>query len=204
MTPKRTHLWLLLLLGCGISVLLEEAAYDALARPEWLASHVFHLARLAGFLPLYLLLFFALRRAAPGTAPWWRDPRSLLLWAPLLAFVDVEVLKFLIRRERPGIEFEPLAFRAFSDGLFHTSRFGFPSTHTATAVAGAAVLCRLYPGARWFWITWAAACGLSRIVARAHFATDVYAGMLVGLVCTAFLSRSPPDPGAGARGEVDS
>ena len=179
----------LLLVGFAVPVLLEETAYEALARPEWLTSHVFQLARLAGFFPLYPLLFFALRRAAPSPAPWWRDPRSLLLWALLMAFVDAEVLKFLIRRERPGIDFEPLAFRAFSDGLFHTSGFGFPSTHTATAVAGGAVLCRLYPGACWFWITWAAACGLGRIVASAHFATDVYAGMLVGLACTAILSR---------------
>jgi len=180
---------LLLLAGFFVPVLLEETAYESLARPEWIDSHVFHLARLAGFLPLYPLLFFALRRAAPEPAPWWRERRSPLVWAPLLAFAAAEVLKFLIRRERPGFEFEPLLFRGFADGLFETRNFGFPSTHTACAVAGAGVLCRSYPGARWFWVTWAAACGLSRIVARVHFATDVYGGMLVGLLCVALVRR---------------
>ena len=56
----------------------------------------------------------------------------------------------------------------------------FPSGHTASAFAGAAVFANRYP--RYQWLAWlcAGSIGASRMTTRAHYPSDVFAGAALG------------------------
>jgi membrane-associated phospholipid phosphatase len=64
----------------------------------------------------------------------------------------------------------------------------FPSGHAATAAGLAVGLCWLYPRGRWLFALFAVLASLQRILALAHFPSDVFAGAaigcLIGAACT--------------------
>ncbi|MFG0307425.1 MAG: phosphatase PAP2 family protein [Phycisphaerales bacterium JB040] len=146
-------------------------------------KHVGHLLTWAG---VGLLAWIVVRD--------WRWPASLV-GAPVLGGGLAELLKLLIGRERPVRDgviqndaeyvWRPL-FDAFRDG----SNLGLPSSHAATAFAGAAMLAILLRRNPSGWSApltalaylGAAACAVSRVLAGAHFATDVVLGALVGIL----------------------
>jgi membrane-associated phospholipid phosphatase len=51
------------------------------------------------------------------------------------------------------------------------------------------MLAHLFPRARVVWFALAAGCGLSRLLARAHFLSDVALAALVGILVAALLWR---------------
>ena len=135
--------------------------------------------------PLALAVWLALRHAnapRPGRA-------TLLFWGPTLAGGVAELLKLLVRRERPGFAGGEYAFRSFAERTWSTSGLGFPTSHGMVAFGGAAVLARLFPGTAPVAYAVAAGCAITRILAGAHFASDAVGGAIFGWAVGAFVWR---------------
>jgi len=172
-------------LGAALGVLALSLALDQWAWRSLSVAGIYdkdwgRLLRVMGSLVFWLPLTLAVwleRRA--------REPQSagrawLLLAAPTLGGGVGELLKMLFRRERPGLHDGEWVFRAFTDRPFDTKDLGLPSSHVVVAFAGSAVLARLFPGAAPVVYLLAAGCGLSRVLARAHFVSDSVTGALAG------------------------
>lgn len=111
----------------------------------------------------------------------------LLFWGPAVSGGVAELLKMLFRRERPGLHDGASVFRAFSDRPFSTSDLGMPSSHAMVAFGGAVLLSRRFPRAAPVLYALAAGCAATRVLARAHFASDVVVGALAGWAVGALL-----------------
>lgn len=166
---------------------------------EWVRAHgrvghnsdLMRLLRVAGYAPAWGAIALGLvlidRRArARG---WW-DRGAMLMLSVLGSAGFAELIKLVIRRERPG---EALAggvffeFRSFFDGPLSSSGIGFPSSHAAVAFGGAFMLARVAPGCGPVVIAWALGCGTSRVLASAHYTSDVVGAAVVGYACCALL-----------------
>jgi membrane-associated phospholipid phosphatase len=134
-----------------------------------------------GWLPTWLVAALAMwlqQRASDGSRATKRA--AYLAVAPTAAGIVCELLKLLFRRERPDVAAGYYSFRAWSDHPFSTAGLAMPSSHAMVAFAAATALTRLFPRAKWVWFALAAACGVTRIMAHAHFFSDVMLGALFG------------------------
>lgn len=116
---------------------------------------------------------------------------GLFFIIPALSALVAEAMKILIRRHRPPRDPDEFGvvqpwdgeyvFRAWEVKPFSSSGLGLASSHTSVAIAGGVLLCYLFP--RWIplWLILAFGCGLTRILDRAHFVSDVYVGTLIGV-----------------------
>lgn len=85
------------------------------------------------------------------------------------------ILKKLFRRQRPYKVVSALApIHQPSD------EFSFPSGHTAAGFLMAYILSHFFPHLFWPMYIWAGLIGLSRVLLRVHFVSDVLAGVLLG------------------------
>lgn len=172
---------------------LDFRAETALAWPAANDRDWGRMLRIAGFAPTWLIVAGAL----------WLEHRSSRTARALVAAVAVaglaaEVIKLLVRRERPDPGLAGYVFRAFADHPFSTRDLGFPSSHVMVAAGAAGALGHRFPRALPVLIGLAAGCGLTRIFAGAHYLSDVAAGLIGGLVIgTAVARRIDPRP-AGA------
>lgn len=171
---------------------------------RWLG--LFHLA---GFVDPWLLpaaVLALVRGRGPGGAR--RALRTLLLvaGATVLAGGASEVLKVVVRREKPGEGTGPWTRRPFAVQTWRTSELGFPSGHAAVTAAGAAAVSAVVPPAAPAMLVVAAGCGLQRVAAGAHFPSDVVAGWLLGWAVARGLAArllgeaptAPRPPGGGS------
>lgn len=169
------------------SLFLDGWAYRSLVGPGAYDHDWGRLLRIGGSLvlwaPLALAVWLERRRADPsrGWQAW------LLLLGPALAGGVAEVIKILVRRERPALHAGEYVFRAFADRPFDTRDLGFPSSHTMVAFGGAAILARLFPRAAPLGWLLAAGCGLTRVLVHAHFLSDVAGGAMAGWATGALL-----------------
>ncbi len=178
------------LLGFAIA-----AAFDG-----W-ASHSLHTAaathkdwgralRVLGYLPLWLVVsvVFIVHDGRVPLRPPLRDRFSrgvLLALSSGMSGALAELFKLIIRRERPGIGDSLWSFRPFAVDTFSTSNLSMPSSHSAVAFGAVFMLCRLHPGAWPLWIGMGLGCGMQRVLAHAHFVSDVYAAAILGYACAA-------------------
>ena len=124
-----------------------------------------------------------------------------LFTAALLAGLLVNIVKlFIIRRRPKGIPFmEPESIQQYDTLLIDWTPWtsaiksidcSFPSGHTATAFAVFVVLSFYYPQGKRVFLTLAILAGIQRIVACAHFPSDVIVGAIIGIfvggACTVF------------------
>jgi len=164
----------------------------------WVAEHVRfgrvyetdwgRMLRNFGYLPFWLLAAIALALHDRESREWWRRG-ALLLAAPAAAGIVGELLKITVRRMRPPDVGSAYAFRAFSDHPLSSRGLGFPSSHAVVAFGAAAILSRMFPRARVVWYAAAVGCAASRLLAHAHYLSDVVAAALIGIAVAALLWR---------------
>ena len=122
---------------------------------------------------LSLLFYFVFRK---------RKLALVLFFSYALTGIVAQAIKPLVEAPRPGSYFSThLPF--FIDAIQHHGNNSFPSGHTVTAFATAAVLA-LYTRSRWLHlllILLAVGAGYSRIYLSQHFLEDVLAGSLIGV-----------------------
>jgi membrane-associated phospholipid phosphatase len=129
------------------------------------------------WIPVALVLWLVQRAQNPATA---KKQALLVLGSPILAGLLCEVMKLLIRRERPDAAHGDWVFRDWSDHPFSTAGLATPSSHTMVAFGAATMLARLYPRARWVFYVLAWGCGATRVLSHGHYVSDVTFGALLG------------------------
>jgi membrane-associated phospholipid phosphatase len=164
----------------------------------WVAEHLRYgrvyetdwgrMLRNFGYLPFWLLAAIALALTDRESREWWRRG-ALLAAAPTAAGIVGELLKIVVRRMRPQETGSAYSFRAFSDHPFSSRGFGFPSSHAVVAFGAAAILARMFPRGRVVWYAAAVGCAVSRLLAHAHYLSDVVAGALIGIAMAALVWR---------------
>lgn len=186
---------LITLLAFGVASLVDRWAYQHLSNPSVYDRDWGRLLRVMGFLGTWLALAIAVRlheagdvrtRALASRRAW------LLIGSAALGGLAAEILKLLIRRERPAVHDGLYGFRDFGERTWSTAGLALPSSHTLVAFAGAAMLARLYPRARWVGYTLAAGCAATRVLARAHFVSDVVLAAGLGWLVAWALSKRWP------------
>ena len=165
----------------GVPMLADHWAYGALVVNRVYDHDWARLLRVMGFLPTWwvaaLALYLHERESEPAHAK--RRAWSLAV-APAVAGLGAEILKLLLRRERPQAHDGLYGFRPWSEQPFSSAGLALPSSHTMVAFGAAAALARLFPRAKWVWYALAAGCGITRVLDRAHFVSDVTLGALLG------------------------
>ena len=123
----------------------------------------------------WIEIAFAQNRATPASAPRVFRMMSLLNVAIYDALVVAWDAKYAYNRARP---------EALSPGLSvvaqHTNSPSYPSEHAVAAGAASAVLAYIYPDLAQDFLDKAQAAADSRVLAGAHFPSDVAAGLELG------------------------
>jgi undecaprenyl-diphosphatase len=112
-------------------------------------------------------------------------PAGVVLVALALAFTLTDlVIKPVVARARP--------FDASVDARVIDRRpltYSFPSGHTASSIASAVTLSRLWPAGRLVLWSLATLVALSRIYVGVHYPLDVLGGAVLGLACAWMAQR---------------
>lgn len=174
------------LAATAVATLMDRTLYTYLNAPEVYDKDFGRLLRIMGFAGTWVALALAVGRTNAGDDASRIAARRrgwLLFWSPMLAGAIAEILKIVVRRQRPELNDGAYGFRPWDERTWSGAGLAFPSSHTAVAFGGAAMLARLFPRARWVGYALAAGCGLTRVFARAHFLSDtVFAAGLGWLV----------------------
>lgn len=182
---RRAALWAVVITA---AFLLDDAV-----RPLMLSLRVEPVYRLMKILTWigkgWVLLLAAVILLATGLwkrRAWLREAGLKGAVALAASGVVVQTVKHLAGRPRPKLwdRGETAWGPSFQSG--HDS---FPSGHTISAFAFAAVLAGVYPKGRWIWYLLAVLVGFTRLYLDAHYASDVLAAAGLGLICGAWALR---------------
>ncbi|MCE2803273.1 MAG: phosphatase PAP2 family protein [Gemmatimonadota bacterium] len=176
----------------ALAWVVDREVYQRFSLPTVYDKDWGRLLRIIGFLPTWIALAVGIA-LAEGTEHAVR-PRAhrrgwLLFWGAAGSGIAAELLKLTLRRERPGPHDGLHVFRDFAERTFSSAGLALPSSHTMVAFGGAAMLARLYPRARWVGYTLAAGCGISRVLHRAHFLSDVVLAAGAGWLVVALIAK---------------
>ncbi len=135
---------------------------------------------------LVLILFFVFKKSKLAI---------ILLIAYASTGILAQIIKPLVHSPRPENYFYPQRLSFFIDDIILAGDNSFPSGHTATAFAIAAVLA-LYTNKNWYHFLLLCAAvlvGFSRIFLSQHFLLDVLMGSFIGVLgglLTVYLCRN--------------
>jgi len=186
-------------LAIAIAFQLDDPAYE---RIEYVRAHLGwatreRLGRLGDYAELLAKGWLT---ALIACAIYFFDPRGrrravVVVFSVLAVTLAANVIKVSTGRLRPksvqtigGVPVH--AWLGPAGGLGNPRARSFPSGHTSTAFAHAAVLSAIYPAATPVFYALAAPVPISRVLMRAHFVSDVYAGGLLAVFLTFALQRS--------------
>lgn len=185
-----------------VALLVDRTAFELFNAPKVYDKDFGRLLRVMGFAGTWVALALAVGLTSDGSQPARRIARRrgwLVFWSPVLAGALAEVLKIVVRRERPALNDGACGFRPWDERTWSGSGLAFPSSHAAVAFGGAFMLARMFPRAKWVGIALAVGCGVTRIAARAHFVSDVvFAAGLGWFVSWALWRRWAPATAAPA------
>lgn len=184
-TPARPLLQRLAMLGAAsvflglvlwASLALDQIVYKQIYAENILRRDWARMFRVCGYLPVWLLgaaAMWMLDSAGRRATAWASVRRGAWLASnTLLTGALAELLKLIVRRERPDSHGGAYMFRPFQGEWWSTSDLGFPSSHAAVAFAAACALTALFPRAWPVWLILALGCASTRILDRAHFLSD--------------------------------
>lgn len=191
----------------AVAMLVDRTVFELFNAPKIYDKDLGRLLRVMGFAGTWLAIALAVgfqhdgreaRRTVARRRGW------LLFWSPMLAGALAELLKIVVRRERPALNDGAYGFRPWDERTWSGAGLAFPSSHAAVAFGGAFMLARVFPRAKWVGIALAVGCGVTRIAARAHFVSDVAFAAGLGWLVSWFLWRKwqPSEivPSSSARG----
>jgi len=184
-----TWIWLGVALVLFLAAsLIDSWAFHHLQKPNVYDQDWGRALRSVGYWPLWMILSLGLwlvdrKRGQGGRRA------AFLAGSITVAGILAELLKLLVRRERPGTHDGAYGFRPFTDHPFSSRNFGMPSSHSVIAFSGAAALSILFPEATVVWYALAIGCGVTRVLAGAHFVSDVVAGAAIGIGVSIVIAR---------------
>ncbi len=175
------------LVAVVIAVIGDRWTYDHVVMDSVYDKDWGRMLRIMGFVPTWMAIALAIWLHERGAVVYARRRALLILGSPIVAGIAAELLKLVFRRERPAAHYGEYFFRAWSERTFSTSGLALPSSHTMVAFGGAIMLAYLYPRTRWVWLTLAAGCAVTRLLAHAHFLSDVVVGTIAAMATTTLL-----------------
>jgi membrane-associated phospholipid phosphatase len=112
----------------------------------------------------------------------------MILSSYLISGILAQILKYFIVEARPAFYLEKTNYPHFIDGVTLHNFHSFPSGHTASAFALAAVLSFAMKNKNYsvLFLLWAVLVGYSRMYLGQHFMDDVFAGSLIGILSSVF------------------
>lgn len=121
------------------------------------------------------------------------------------AGMTTNFVKWTLGRSRP-ILFDTDGPYRLTPISFDYSHVSFPSGHTTTAAAAAMALVLIFPGRPWVKVAavvFAVSIGVSRVMVRAHYPSDVVGGMFVGIAVTILCAHAFGRRGIAFQSQAD-
>jgi len=191
----------------AVASFLDRPVWRAVSElPNSFIGEDWHRAlRSMGFLPVWLVISVAMACINSQSTNRTKNLRLALRWPLLLSAAVLlagglgEILKVLIRRERPLLTGGEYVWRSFTDRPLEGGELGLPSTHAMVAFAAAWMLCRMYSRAAPIWLALATGCAVTRVLDGAHFLSDTVLASAVAFFVVRQLwiwsNHQPPDSG---------
>lgn len=163
-----------------VPAIFDTAVYHAVYHKDVYNLDWARLLREQGFLPTWWIVTLAMWLVEREGDVALAKRRAWLLFAsPAVAGILCELLKLVIRRERPNVAAGEWVFRPFSEHPWSTGGLATPSSHTMVAFGAATMLARLFPRARWVFYSLATGCAVTRLLDHAHYLSDVTFGAIL-------------------------
>lgn len=153
----------------ALEVMVFNMIYGMSDRFQWFALVVTQLGN--GWIVIGIIGLLFVVRKSPKLA-------LIIFRNSALAYVFVEVLKFVVNRPRPMLLLSEVNSREIA-----VSGNGFPSGHTAIAtVLGLTLLPYLPAKFRWVPFVWIVLVAWSRVYLGVHAPLDIVGGFIIGVV----------------------